>query len=385
MFRRLQDSINRALDFAVRPRMHVVGKERPSFQICGFAGLLAAVGLSMALVLAQGLSPWIQAAVILSCLATFLVLAIAVKILSGEENLVYYHHEVAMIAVVAILLWLLDQPVLAYLAPTLLGIGACLACGRIGCLMVGCCHGRPHRWGVRYRSEHADGGCPDYLVGVRLLPIQAIESLWVLGAVAVGSFLVLRGQPGAALAWHVIAYDGGRFFFEFVRGDVGRPYWRGFSEAQWVSILRIALVVAAGVTGILPFQAWHGVVLATLILTMAAVAAGRSKDHFASHRLCHSEHVQELAEILDQIDGGEEIRVGCTSLGLYLSTGEMEIADQRIRHYSLSARDAEFGEAAARLLSDLIRDLRHPAGQVELIARPGRIFHLLVSSSSSAG
>jgi prolipoprotein diacylglyceryltransferase len=52
--------------------------------------------------------------------------------------------------VAAAFLWLLHEhePIIPYLDVTILVIGIFLVCGRIGCLMVGCCHGKPHRWGV---------------------------------------------------------------------------------------------------------------------------------------------------------------------------------------------------------------------------------------------
>ena len=104
--------------------------------------------------------------------------------------------------------------------------------------MVGCCHGRPHRWGVCYREEHAAVGFTPYFVGVRLFPIQAVESLWVFCIVTTGVTFVLNGRPaGAALAWYVVTYDLGRFCFEFLRGDPDRPYLWGFSQPQWISLL----------------------------------------------------------------------------------------------------------------------------------------------------
>src|SRR5207253_2733687 len=112
-----------------------------------------------------------------------------------------------------------------------------LAFGRVGCTMVGCCHGRPGRIGLCYREEHADEGFPRYLVGVRLVPVQALESLGVAAIVGVGVALVVAGSTsGTALAWYAAAYAVLRFFLEFLRGDAGRRYSWGFSEAQWTSL-----------------------------------------------------------------------------------------------------------------------------------------------------
>ena len=47
----------------------------------------------------------------------------------------------------------LELPVLPYLDLTCLGLGIFLVCGRQGCLMVGCCHGKPCGWGIGRQSS----------------------------------------------------------------------------------------------------------------------------------------------------------------------------------------------------------------------------------------
>jgi hypothetical protein len=189
------EAINHSLDQFVRPNIYLLRKSRSAFQVCGYTGLALSILLAMSLVLWRGLSPLVMVVIILAAVLTFFGLALATKIVTGEESLIYYHHEIAVMSVVTVVLWLLGQPILAYLDVTLLGIGAFLVCGRIGCLMVGCCHGRPHRWGVCYRAQHATAGFPAYYVGIRLFPIQAVESLWVFFVVCTGTLLVLSGQP----------------------------------------------------------------------------------------------------------------------------------------------------------------------------------------------
>ena len=48
------------------------------------------------------------------------------KIIIGEERLIYYHHEIAIVLAVTMVLWLLDQPILPYLDITILRIGTFL-------------------------------------------------------------------------------------------------------------------------------------------------------------------------------------------------------------------------------------------------------------------
>ena len=130
---------------------------------------------------------------------------------------------------------------------TILGVGTFLAFGRIGCLMVGCCHGRPCHWGIRYRQEHAEEGFAHYLVGVRLFPIQAVESLFVFAVVMIGAVAVLRGRPsGTAFALYTIGYGFVRFCLEFFRGDTDRPYTLGFSQGQWLSLWLMSGVASGG-------------------------------------------------------------------------------------------------------------------------------------------
>jgi hypothetical protein len=205
-------------------------------------------------------------------------------------------HEIAVMLMAALFLWTTRRPLLPYLDITILGIGTFLTCGRIGCLMAGCCHGRPYRWGIRYREDHAAAGFPSCLVGVRLFPIQAVESLWVLGTVVVGTYFVWTGrQPGSALAWYIVTYDAGRFAFEFARGDADRPYWLGFSQAQWLSLLLTGGVVWAERAGVVPFSRWHLAVFALLAAAMIAVSLKRRFQSTPTFRLLQPRHFHQIA------------------------------------------------------------------------------------------
>src|SRR5262249_53815932 len=170
--------LNSSFDNLVRPEIRVFRRSRPAFQVCGYTGLALAILVALALATRLGLSLVMMAALILAAVLTFFGLVMVTKIITGEERIIYYHHEIAVMVVAAFLLWLLRQPVLPYLDVMILGIGAFLVCGRVGCLMVGCCHGRPHRLGVCYREEHADAGFTPYFVGVRLFPGHAVDLLW---------------------------------------------------------------------------------------------------------------------------------------------------------------------------------------------------------------
>ena len=166
----LQQSFNRQLDRLVRPEVHLFGLTRSTFLVMGYVGLVLASLLAISLVMFLGLSYWVMALLIFTAVNTFLSLNMIVKIIIGKEAIVCFHHQIAVILVTTFLLNLFNQPVLPYLTITMLGVGLFIGMGRIGCLMVGCCHGRPSRWGVCYRHEHAEVGFASYFVGVRFFP-----------------------------------------------------------------------------------------------------------------------------------------------------------------------------------------------------------------------
>ena len=384
----LHTVLNTSLDKLVRPEIRLLRGSWPSFQVCGYTGLALAILLSITLVIYQHLSPLVMLGIILAAVLTFFAQAIITKIILGEEDLVYYRHEIAVMAVATLLLWVLRQPILPYLDATLLGIGIFLACGRIGCLMVGCCHGRPHSWGVCYRQEHADAGFESCYVGVRLFPSQAIESFWVFFVVLVGSLLVLSNhQPGTALTWYVVAYDVGRFSFEFMRGDTDRPYLWGFSEAQWVSIVLMCILVTLEFFGILPFQLWHLAATLGVVITMLVVALSRRLRKIPVHQLLYPYHIKEIAEVLQKVTGAVpvDIRVQHTSLGIQLSYSQIESEKGCLYHYALSCQRGTMTGEMAGALANLILRLQYPPGSRELIRGNSGVFHVLVNPSGGAG
>jgi hypothetical protein len=155
---------NNTLDRLANARIHDFIRSCSAFQLCGYTGLTCAIVGAMTLIGHAGLSHLVMAGIVGTAVATFLGLAMATKIITGEERLIYYHHEIAVMLIAALFLWTIRASLLPYLDVTILGIGTFLVYGRIGCLLVGCCHGRPWGWGVRYGEEHAAAGFPSYLI-----------------------------------------------------------------------------------------------------------------------------------------------------------------------------------------------------------------------------
>ena len=378
--------------------MTLWGQRLPSFQVCGYAGFMLGFVQSLILVEHLGLSPLTLLGLTGVVILTFWALMMVTKILAGQELIIYYHHEISVAVMTALFLRLIGQPVLPYLDITVLGIGLFLTCGRIGCLMVGCCHGRPWHWGVTYRDEHARAGFPEYLVGVKLFPIQAVESVLALCVVVCGTILVLMGYPpGSALVFYVLAYGWGRFCIEFARGDTLRRYLWGFSEAQWTSFL-LALAIAGGEHAkMLPASRWHWTAAMAMGVSMVLINVWRRFEGSHRFELLHPRHVREVISALDQLVSpwrpaqstsefsthAAGIRIAHTSLGYRISAGRSVIGPRNLKHYSVSKGGGSLSLRAAQVLARLLARFEESPGSLNLIQTSTGVFHILFDSCSA--
>jgi prolipoprotein diacylglyceryltransferase/Fe-S-cluster containining protein len=378
---RLRARVSEILERLVRPELRLFGRTWPAYGVFVHLGVSLGIALAVSLIMLQGLSIAMMAGIAAAGVLGSVLFALATKVLIGEERFTFYHYQILVTLIAGAALWLLDQPVLPYLDSTLLAMGLILAIGRIGCLMAGCCHGRPHRWGVCYSHAHAAAGFAPELVGVKLIPIQAIESLWLLATVAAASALIVMGRPpGEPLFLYVMAYGAGRFVFEFARGDAARPYALGFSEAQWTSTLLMGSAIAAGTAGLLPLQLWHIAAFAVVLVTVAGFATIRCFGRKAHHKLLHPKHISEVAEVLGQLDHAmgldrSQLVVGTTSQGIRIAAGQQ---DNTVQHYSLSCEGARLSDMAAATLAKLILRLRNNGVSPELFRGEHGVFHLLL-------
>jgi Prolipoprotein diacylglyceryl transferase len=390
------NAANRALERLARTRFRLLRRDWPAFLVCGYTGLVFAIGLGAILVVKSGLSLWIISAIAVAAMATFLVLAFATKIITGEEQLIYYHHEIAIMLVSALVATLLHRPALSYMDVTILGVGTFLAFGRIGCLMVGCCHGRPCAWGIRYTHDHAQEGFAPYLVGVRLFPIQALESLFVFAVVIAGSIAVLERRPaGTAFALYTVGYGLVRFCLEFFRGDSDRPYTFGFSQGQWLSLWLMCGVAWAELTGRMTFHVWHLAITLAVPLIMLLAVVWRKLDRAETFRICHPHHVTEIAGAVDYLSGicrqpvsrtESAIPVACTSMGFQLSAGPIHGDTDGSVHFTISHRGRQISGTAASNLAELILQLKPGSSRRDLL--PGAeegVFHLVLAPAHTKG
>lgn len=134
-----------------------------------------------------------------------------------------------------------------------------LGVGRVGCLLVGCCHGRVARVGVRYPW------LPPWILGerwaaVRVFPLQAIEALLLVALAVAGVALALTTRGWSATVVPA-AYAVGRFELELWRGDV-RRYIGRLSHNQW------SCLVVVGLTAVRPIVALVGAGLIAVVVVV---------------------------------------------------------------------------------------------------------------------
>jgi hypothetical protein len=387
----------RLLERIVRAEIRLAHHAVSAFQLCGYTGFFLAFLQSLWLVRHLGLSQLTLLGITGTVILTFYLLMIVTMVLANGEVIIYYHHEIAVLATSALFLRLTGCPVLPYLDILVLGLGLFLACGRIGCLMVGCCHGRPCRWGVEYGDNHARAGFPHYLVGVKLFPIQAVESVLAFSIVIRGLTLLLhQHQPGSVLLFYVIAYGCARFCLEFFRGDVARPYFCGFSEAQWTSFVLAVAALFAEYAKVVPGSTWHPTAVAAMVATMIAIRVFRHFDRSRRFELLHPAHIREVKLILHQLQslqlGGptSELRravvvhVAHTSLGYRISTGSGSVGANTVEHFSISREGPLLSQQGARTFSRLLARLTGRADLLGLIQGNNGVFHVLLGHSVKA-
>lgn len=109
--------------------------------------------------------------------------------------------------------------------------------GRLGCLMNGCCYGRPcdWPWAIRYPAGHETYPHPVH-------PTQVYESLLNLALYLALAWFYRRKQlSGQVFAAYLIGYALLRFGVEFLRGDYAVRYLGGWATpAQILSMFMLA-------------------------------------------------------------------------------------------------------------------------------------------------
>ncbi|HET7187076.1 MAG TPA: prolipoprotein diacylglyceryl transferase family protein [Gemmatimonadaceae bacterium] len=369
------------------PELRVRGHPVNAFHFYGIAGLLAAAALSGLLAGRLALSVGAMMASVACGIGTMIVLAHASQLLLGREVLVCYHHFAITSLVAAAVARMVGVPVVPHVAAFVLGFMMVHGIGRLGCFSVGCCHGRPSRWGVRYGAAHVEAGFGAYLAGVPLVPVQLFEAVVALSIGAVGASALLHGSRAEdVLLGTVTAYALLRLATEFQRGDPDRWRFGPLTETQWTSLLLLlATTVVAWATQARPRGA-IGLVSVGASLAVAGWAwDGRRRPW---RELLEPDHMLEVAGALAIVCGDAGVRpvssmpdlhVATTSCGISLSSSELARDEDFERQYTMSRAFTALGEQEARRLAALVMQLRHPGKNGTVLrARRTDAFHLLV-------
>ena len=124
--------------------------------------------------------------------------------------------------------------------------------GRFGCLLAGCCHGRPtdEPWGIVFRDPRSQ--VPSVWLGAPLHPTQLYEAFGN-AVIAAGLYRLLKrtesGRPGLVAAAYFASYGVLRFFEEFYRGDTVPLGFLGLTAGQGLGVGLVAFSFA--------FLAWR--------------------------------------------------------------------------------------------------------------------------------
>jgi len=131
--------------------------------------------------------------------------------------------------------------------------------GRIGCLLAGCCYGRPTDGALALQFPKGSGAYqalvhnnPALIHGehtVGLVPTQLYEALFELGLTGLFVTMLLRkARPGLTFSLYFIGYAVFRFIIEYWRFDPERGYAiQGvLSTSQFISLI----IFAAGCFGL---------------------------------------------------------------------------------------------------------------------------------------
>jgi hypothetical protein len=364
------------------------GRRIHHFHFWGVLGFICGVALGIFLTISAGLSPWVLAVLSLCGAATFYGHVYIQTVITGRENLVYYRHEIAIVCTCSLLLFTIHQPVIPFTEITLLGIGTFLAFGRIGCYNVGCCHGRPYRYGVTYHNEHAEAGFPWYYVGIPLFPLPLVEAFFVFLTVAIGAWIFLSPLPsGTVLVWYTCFYGTVRFVLELFRGDTGRPYLLGLSEAQWTTWVLVLVCLTGSMLAKLPF--YGGEVIDAAGISLASLVIIFCNKRWKNYQLLNPLHIHQLATGLTRLvrEGGvkdQAIQVGTTELGLNYSYGKIVLPKGTVQHFSISnqQRRKYVDTASIQKVAKYVQMIQKLEDSPEIIEKGSGVFQIIFRQSN---
>lgn len=188
-----------------------------AFRLIGLAGWVAAAAVVAPLADRVGLPVRMVALLAPLGLGWLVVAAYLRQLVTGQDRLVLIEDATTAGALLLGVCALLGQRALGWADLIAIGLAVFAGVGRIGCLVAGCCHGRPARLGIAYRQP-APAGPP---VGLPLVPVQAVESAGLLTLAAAAASQVAAAPAGTAFGGILLGYGLMRSATELARGDRG--------------------------------------------------------------------------------------------------------------------------------------------------------------------
>lgn len=114
-------------------------------------------------------------------------------------------------------------------------------CGKFGCLLAGCCHGKAcsPAVGIVFTNVHSQSP-----LNTPLYPVQ-IYDLIIIGVAGIFLFWYRdkKRLSGNLMPIYVLLYGTGRFITEFFRGDSARGFIGNLSQSQWFSIGLVVIAI----------------------------------------------------------------------------------------------------------------------------------------------
>jgi hypothetical protein len=327
-------------DCIPRLTIHCGGRSVPAFRAAGVSGFYVSLVISAGATLASGLSLAAFVSAVAGAVASFFLYIVVRRAITGRETLVLLEQVWLGLICAAGVLVALRLPVLSYLDVMAPGLCTFLAGGRAGCLMVGCCHGHPSSIGLRYSRAHAEEGFPEYLVDIRLFPVQAIEFVGLLIISALCLPLLLWGREGTSLAWFLFAYAALRFATEGLRGDE-RPIFGGMSWPRVMSLIQIVFAMWVA-------ERQHGAAVWASLAVAAVLAIVTWRRYDWTRRVLSRRHVQELQGLVAGFASADDPVPATTSAGVSVVVSRWP-PDERSMHVSVRLSDRDDMDLTCRL------------------------------------
>jgi phosphatidylglycerol:prolipoprotein diacylglycerol transferase len=119
------------------------------------------------------------------------------------------------------------------------GLALAHAVGRVGCFLNGCCFGSFCELPIAVIYTNPQSAAP---LNTPLYPVQILEAAMLIiiciCLIFVNNRMLLKKPfwKFDGVSFYLFSYGLGRFFLEFLRGDLHRGYWGPLSTSQWISM-----------------------------------------------------------------------------------------------------------------------------------------------------